>query len=197
MSETKDGGDGRVTTPGGGESGSGGGQPGGDAPSGQQAETPGGRGPVRPDALEREGEPTGAPREAELVARVAELEAALERAQRELAHRDRQEALERELTGLGVVDLEIGVALAERILENGDEPDAERAAARLRARKPFLFAERGAESPARRASSAMAVGAVGAVGDGRYADLEELADGARATGDRRELLRYLRARRGV
>ncbi len=191
MSETKSGGDGRVTTPGGGESGSGGGQPGGDAPGTQQAGSGPGRGPVRLDAFERGEESGGGSREAELMARVAELESALESAQLELARRDRRAALERELTDLGVVDLEIGVTLAERILEDGDEPDAERAAARLRVRKPFLFPE--TAETGRRASSAMA----GRASDERHADLEEIAEGARATGDRRELLRYLRARRGV
>ncbi len=194
MSETKSGGGGRVT-PGGGESGSGGSQPGGDAPADQPA-TSNERGPVRPDALDRDDNTSAGPRETELIARVAELESALDAAQQELARRDRRATLERELTDLGIVDLEIGVALTEAILDNGDEPDAERAASRLRVRKPFLFAEERPQGAGRRAPSAMA-GAPGAPGAGRQADLEDMADGARATGDRRELLRYLRARRGM
>jgi hypothetical protein len=128
--------------------------------------------------------------------RIAELEAELAKAEARLSAQSERITLERELTAAGVVDLETGVALAERLLEGGDEDDPARAVARLRARKPFLFPDGGTvqevSSRASSRASAMSGDFAGSTGGG----LDEIADTARATGDRRELLRYLRGRRG-
>ncbi|MEM1184160.1 MAG: hypothetical protein AAGI53_04070 [Planctomycetota bacterium] len=126
---------------------------------------------------------------ADLARRIAELEADLARAEARLAAQAQRTAVERELAAAGVVDLETGLALAERLFEGGDEDDPVRAVARIRARKPFLFETR------RERASAMSGEAPGTPG-ALSAELDEIASSARATGDRKELLRYLRARRG-
>ncbi|MEM7755179.1 MAG: hypothetical protein AAF297_06045 [Planctomycetota bacterium] len=187
---------GRVT-PGGGAGAPGGGT--GGRPDAVQMVASASDGPpvsseVLAEALEEEDAP--AVDTAALQQRIAELEADLAKAEARLSAQSERITLERELTAAGVVDLETGVALAERLLEMGDEDDPARAVARLRARKPFLFPDGGTvhEGPGAKASRASAMS--GDVRGGGLGAIDEMASSARATGDRRELLRYLRARRG-
>ena len=139
--------------------------------------------------------PDSAVHAATLERRIAELEADLAQAEAKLAAQSQRLMLERELSAAGVVDLETGVVLAERLLEGGDEDDPARAVARLRARKPFLFPDGGTvkQHAGSSRSSAMSADAGGSAS----AELDEMALSARSSGDRRELLRYLRARRGL
>ena len=117
--------------------------------------------------------------------RVGELEGELSSARDALASVERRAEIERALGGSGAVDLETAVMLVESALSSMDEPDVGRAVRELRARKPFLFG--GGDGGL---SSAM--GARRETGDD---GIGELATRARGSGDRRELLRYLRARR--
>ncbi|MEM7623869.1 MAG: hypothetical protein AAF235_11785, partial [Planctomycetota bacterium] len=73
----------------------------------------------------------------------------------------------------------------------------------LRGRKPFLFsghdqAGTGVAGPGMAGLGAMGAGVmgVGVAARSPAASLDAIADDARTSGDRRELLRYLRARRG-
>jgi hypothetical protein len=119
---------------------------------------------------------------ADLEARVAELEAALAEAQSAAAETQRAQAVERELTRAGAIDLEAAAMLLGPALA---EPDADVAAAvrDLRSRKPFLFAPPAGPSGA---SMGPAV---------PLDELGQMATDARSTGDRAALLRYLRRRR--
>jgi hypothetical protein len=128
---------------------------------------------------------------AELRERVAELEAMLEEAGAGMRTVTRRHAIEREVGGLGAVDLETALMLVEAALgamEDPDAPEAVTLAVRdVRSRKPFLFAPAGP-----RPVPGVAMSPV----DERTEDrLGALASGARASGDRGALLRYLRQRR--
>lgn len=97
---------------------------------------------------------------------------------------ERRRALERELAGARPVDLEAAVLLAEAALAAQERPDVPRAVAELRRRKPFLFADAG-------------TGAMSALPPEAPGHADAAAAEARATGDRRALLRYLRLKRGA
>lgn len=129
---------------------------------------------------------------AELGERVAELEARLEEADAGMRTTTRRNAIERELGGAGAVDLETALMLVEAALGTMEEPDAPYAVGlavrHVRSRKPFLFAPAGPRP---------APGVAMSPADERADDrLGALANGARASGDRGALLRYLRQRRG-
>lgn len=123
--------------------------------------------------------------------RIEELEAELAGAQEAIALTERRGMIERELTAAQAIDLETAHLLTEAAISEMDEPDVEVAVRELRARKPFLFV---CDDPAHKARGASAMSAFerGArSGD----ELGDLAQSARSSGDRNELLRYLRARR--
>ena len=123
--------------------------------------------------------------------RIEALEAELARAQETVALTERRAMIDRELTAARAIDLETAHLLTEAAISEMDEPDVEIAVRELRARKPFLFV---CEDPAHngRGSGAMSAFERGTGGDD---DLGDLAHSARSSGDRNELLRYLRARR--
>lgn len=120
--------------------------------------------------------------------RSEELQEQLDRALAELdtmrearAQRDAELELESLLSASGVLDLETARLLAERAMREGGIGPAE-AVRELRRDKAFLFA---------RVPSA----AMGArTGSGA---LDDLAEHARASGDRRDVLAYLRRKRGA
>lgn len=129
---------------------------------------------------------------AELSERIAELEAQLEEAGAGMRATTRRQAIERELGGAGAVDLETALMLVEAALGALEDPDAPEAVGlavrHVRSRKPFLFAP---------AAPRPAPGVAMSPTDERPEDrLGALASGARASGDRGALLRYLRQRRG-
>lgn len=119
-------------------------------------------------------------------ARVGELERELEGARESARLSERRGQIERECASARAVDMETAVLLTEAAIGAMDEPDVEAAVRELRARKPFLFGCSGGGS----GLSAMSANA------GAEDGLGSMARGARASGDRSELLRYLRARRG-
>lgn len=146
---------------------------------------PGG-GPVHAAALGEGRDGAEKARIEELEAKVAELEAALAASRAEAAGAALRTEIEHELVSAGAIDLEITVPLVERIVEEMGEPDVGKAVREVRTNKGFLF-----RSPGGVKSESMAGEAArGGVG------LEDLASDARSSGDRGDLLRYLRARRG-
>lgn len=122
-------------------------------------------------------------RAAELEARVSELEKALAQSREQAAAAARSAEIDRLLADAGAVDLEAARLLVVAALDGG-ETDVAKAVATLQRRKAFLFAPAGGGS-----------GAMAAASGGR-GEIPALADAARSSGDRRLLLRYLRARRG-
>tara|TARA_E500000318_G_scaffold96155_1_gene96312 strand:- start:14883 stop:15398 length:516 start_codon:yes stop_codon:yes gene_type:complete len=119
---------------------------------------------------------------------IAELETALTQARESLVHTERRSEIDRELTAAKAVDLETARLLTEAVIAEMDEPDVATAVRELCDRKPFLFGcgkrppSAGVSmSPSPRASADETLGA--------------MAHTARNSGDRSELLRYLRARR--
>lgn len=122
-------------------------------------------------------------------ARVVELEAELASAHESVTLTQRRGEIERELTAARTVDLETACLLTEATIGEMDDPDVAIAVRELRARKPFLFQ---CQTQGKSGMGTMSAHASGGGGDG----LGSLATNARSSGDRNELLRYLRARRG-
>lgn len=118
--------------------------------------------------------------------RLAELEKQLEEARASIGRAELRSRIEREAQALDAIDLETVALLAQTTLAGMDAPDVGAALRDLRRRKPFLF--RGAAQP-----SAMAP--LGASGED--AALARALEEARASGDRRALLQYLRMRRNA
>ncbi|MCE7975531.1 MAG: hypothetical protein DYG92_14615 [Leptolyngbya sp. PLA1] len=116
-------------------------------------------------------------------ARMADLEAALGRAREALDHAERRHAIDLELLRAGVVDMEVARLMTELAVAGMDKADVAHAVADLRRRKPFLF---------RRQSLP---GLMAPLTDAGGGEREALAREAAESGDRRALLRYLRARR--
>ena len=122
-----------------------------------------------------------------LEARVAELEAALLSAEEAIVLSERRGEIDRELTAARAVDLETARLLTEAVISEMDEPDVALAVRDLCERKPFLF------SGKRHGGSGISMSPTGAQGGGDARGA--MAQQARSSGERSELLRYLRARR--
>ena len=122
----------------------------------------------------------------ELLAEVAALRRELADAKSAAEKAVRRTEIERALTDAGAIDLEITTPLVEDALGGMDEADVGEAVRAVRNSKGFLF---------RRAASAGVKSAAMAGESGRGVGLEDLAGDARSSGDRSDLLRYLRARR--
>lgn len=130
-------------------------------------------------------EPADRLREAE--AHLAEARAALDRS-------ERLRAIDNALLRRGVIDLETARLVGERAIGAMETPDAEAMAAEMQRSKPFLF-RREPATPVREpvAASAMAPHAP----QPPRTSAADTARRAAMTGDRAELLRYLRLRRAV
>lgn len=123
-------------------------------------------------------------RAGELEARIASLEGELVEISSQQERNEVRHRLEELLRDSGAIDLEAARTLAEGLIEN-EELDATQAVATLKREKVFLF-----EMP-KRGPSAMS-------GAGRFSsELDGVASAARSSGDRRELLHYMRLRRSV
>ena len=122
-----------------------------------------------------------------LVAQVAELESALAGAEEAIVLSERRGEIDRELTSARAVDLETARLLTEAVISEMDEPDVALAVRDLCERKPFLFGGK------RHGGSGISMSPAGLQGGGD--SLGAMAQHARSSGDRSELLRYLRARR--
>lgn len=122
-----------------------------------------------------------------LQARVSELEAALADADETIAQVQRRAQIDQELTAARAVDLETARLLTQAAVAEMDEPDVTLAVRELCERKPFLFAC----SSSGHAGVSMSPQSTGI---GAHS-LDAMATRARGSGNRAELLRYLRARR--
>lgn len=136
-----------------------------DQPNDNHNPQPGPSANTPPDAATRDDE-------------VSQLRNALTRAEQRLD-------LERRLRRAGAIDPETAAVIAESI-HRGDTPDAEQTVETLRRDKPFLFTR------TTRAGWGMAPEPAART---ERDEIESLAESARTTGDRRQLLDYLRRRR--
>ncbi len=130
---------------------------------------------------------------AKLEARVVELEGEVESAYASIRTVERRGEIDRELTLAKAIDLETARLLTEAAIGEMDSPDVSIAVRELCDRKPFLFACK--REGGRSGHGGVAMGPK-RVGFGGHEDVEGLAEQARSSGDRGELLRYLRVRRG-
>lgn len=120
--------------------------------------------------------------EAELEAALAELDQAREA----IDAVERRSRIDQLLIEADAIDLEAARLLAAAAVESMDDPDVAVAVEELRQRKPYLFRRqtRGPSSMGPRLT-------------GTRSSLDDAADTAASTGDRRDLLRYLRLRRSA
>lgn len=128
--------------------------------------------------------------------RIADLEMELESVRSLLTRAEKRAEIERGATAAGAVDGETALVLIEREAERKPEASVDELVGWLRSRKPFLFQSR--RTPGDVASGSRGRSGIlgsSAAGGGRE-KLEEIAERARVTGDRRQLAHYLAARRG-
>jgi len=130
---------------------------------------------------------------ADVTERVKTLERELGEARSAAEAADQRRQIDLCAGSCGAIDPETVSVLAERAIAGMDEPDVRGAIEGLRRTKPFLFVRRAGAGRAGARASAMSASVEALGGEG----LEELAEDARASGDRRVLLRYLRERRGA
>ena len=123
---------------------------------------------------------------AELAGRLAESEASLDQARHAIDAVEQHHQIERALEEAHALDLETATILTAAAIEGMDEPDVAAAVRDLQRRKPFLFRTSVGRPSVMSAADAPREDSV----------LGEVAETARRTGDRRELLRYLRMKRG-
>lgn len=127
----------------------------------------------------------------ELAGRVSELEGMLSSANEAVKTVERRGEIDRELVSAKAVDLETARLLTEATISQMDAPDVSAAVRELCDRKPFLFACR-KHGKSRGEGVAMGPAMIRRGDD----ELASMASSARVSGDRSELLRYLRVRRG-
>lgn len=120
-----------------------------------------------------------------LASKLREAEEKLKHSREEMGRLERRQKVDRLLAESEAIDLEAARLLTEAAVEGMEEPDVEAAVADLKRHKPYLFRQRG---PLR-----LAMGARTLTGSQERAD--EVAEEARMSGNRRDLLRYLRLRR--
>ena len=118
-------------------------------------------------------------------AELARLRGELEEARKTVTHLERRQAMDALLADAEAVDLEAARLLTEAAVAAMTEPDVKLAVEDLRRTKPYLFARR---SGARGSAMGARVRESGE-------DAEAAAERAATSGDRRDLLRYLRLKR--
>ncbi len=136
-----------------------------------------------------------------LETKVRELESALADARAARDADSRRHTLESALREAGAIDVETALIMAERAMSESNgapadnapqttPPDPHSVIAALKDRKPFLF--RTASASAQPGASVMSAG----IEPAPLATAEAAATDAARHGDRRSVLRYLRAKRG-
>ena len=118
--------------------------------------------------------------------RLAQMESELDEARQTVTRLERRQRIDELLAQSDAVDLEVARLLTEAAVETMDEPDVKLAIDDLRRHKPYLFRHRPGGS-----ASAMSAH----VSDDRGSTARGAAAQAAVSGDRRDLLRYLRLRR--
>lgn len=117
---------------------------------------------------------------------LGELRSAYAASQETITALERRERIDALLTESGTIDLEAARLLTEVAVAGMEEPDVSAAVADLRRHKPYLFDRGGVGLPS----------AMGPREPEHAPDpAADAADQARTSGDRRDLLRYLRMRR--
>lgn len=137
-----------------------------------------------PDGGEVQGITRDAATPSKLLSELDELKSTLTLAREALDAAERRHAIELELLRADAVDLETARLMTQAAVAGMASADVAEAVSDLRRRKPFLFRKRTTPS------------AMGGSGTAPSTPAERLAQEARESGDRRSLLRYLRARRG-
>ncbi len=119
--------------------------------------------------------------------KLAGLEADLKESRELIDSLERRQKAAALLAEAEAVDMEAAMLLTEAAVAQMDQPDVAAAVGELRRRRPYLFRRRGNGAGAMSAR----------VGDTQDEALDSLAAEASASGDRRDLLRYLRTKRGA
>jgi len=109
----------------------------------------------------------------------------LEQARQSIIQLERRQKIDELLIDSEVVDLEVARLLTEVAVEMMDEPDVKMTIDDLKRHKPYLFKTRGSDG------SFMAA----RLRESSHHETEQAAGRAAISGDRRDLLRYLRLRR--
>ena len=120
----------------------------------------------------------------DLTERMHALERELAETRETIDHLERRQRIDALLTESDAIDLDAARLLTEVAVSGMDEPDLAAAVADLRAHKPYLF------RPSQRGGALMPPRL-----DATADPAESAAQRAVETGDRRDLLRYLRLRR--
>ncbi len=123
---------------------------------------------------------------------VGDLERSIAEAREALDNAERRHRIDLSLIEAGAIDLESARLLTELAVTHMPGKDIGAAIADLRRTKPFLFRSRTAPNSGATMSAGPA-GTPGAPGP----ELSAAAEDAARSGDRKSLLRYLRARRGA
>lgn len=124
----------------------------------------------------------------ELNERLEQLQGELGEAHQTVEHLERRQQIDALLAEADAIDIEAARLLTERAVEQMSEPDVQLAVADLRRTRPYLFRHRSTDG-----SGAMAA-RFGST-DSPPAVAEQAAQRAVTSGDRRDLLDYLRLRR--
>jgi len=137
---------------------------------------------------------------AELESRVAELTGTLAQAREALDAAERRHEIDLALVEAGAIDLETARLVADAVVSRQEQRDVKKAVRELRSTKGFLFAADTQVAPTNHNRRARVPGrAPGIMGakltPSEPAPLRAAADAAAASGDRGDLLRYLRAKR--
>jgi multidrug efflux pump subunit AcrA (membrane-fusion protein) len=120
----------------------------------------------------------------------ADLQRQLDEARATITALERRQRIDAQLAQADASDLEAARLLTEAAVAQMDDPDVELAVRDLREHRPYLFHRRPPTAPPPPAGSPEPE-------DGADPDpATHAAAEARATGDRRDLLRYLRLKRG-
>jgi alanyl-tRNA synthetase len=117
---------------------------------------------------------------------VQSLQGQLEEAQRTIEHLERRQKIDSLLAEAEPIDMEAVRLLTEQAVQQMDAPDVQTAVAELRQRRPYLF---------RQSTSAAGSAMAARMDEEAMPASERAAEEAASSGDRRDLLRYLRLRR--
>jgi len=127
---------------------------------------------------------------ADLEKALAELRSTLEQTRDALESNERRREIERAVSAAGAIDTETVLMLVEAAMTGREPKDLSAVIEEIRRNKPFLFEPRG-----KNASDKASAGVMSPEPSRGGEALAALAEEARASGDRRALLRYLQARR--
>lgn len=113
----------------------------------------------------------------------------LDEARRQLDETERRRRIDQLLVESDAIDLDAARLLTEAAVQTMDDADIDEAVAELRRTKPYLFSGSTGTSPS--GGGAMSP----RPRNGNRADVDSAAEAAASSGNRRDLLRYLRMRR--